>query len=73
MALKRGNENKKDLIILHRAAYKRKEDNNFIFSNRALLNRPLIKPSRKKNIKNIYQTTRKKLKKTRRTKITKNK
>jgi hypothetical protein len=67
MAFIGGNVNKKDLNVLHKAAYKRKEDNNFVFSNRAL---NIVKPSPKKNkIKfNIYKDMRKSLRKTKKSK-----
>tara|TARA_B100000902_G_C26526114_1_gene535614 strand:+ start:111 stop:374 length:264 start_codon:yes stop_codon:yes gene_type:complete len=63
MAFKGGNVNKKDLNVLHKAAYKRNEDNNFVFSNRAL---NIVKLSRKKKPDkfNIYKNMRKSLRKT---------
>ena len=64
-----GNVNKKDLNVLHKAANRRKEDNNFVFSNRALNN---VKPSHKKKLDkfNIYKNTRKSLRKTKKSKKT---
>jgi hypothetical protein len=65
-----GNVNKKDLNVLHKAAYRRKEDNNFVFSNRAL---NIVKPSRKKKIDkfNIYKNMRKSLRKNKKSKKSK--
>ncbi len=70
MVFKGGNVNKKDLNVLHKAAYKRKEDNNFVFSNRAL---NIVKPSRKKKPDkfNIYKDMRKSLRKTKKSKKSK--